>query len=196
MTLQQLVQSGNYASAQEAFDAITTQTVDVRDDQLYTWAGVALIGGPVAAESLRIALEQNGMGWAVHQLGGSGLQLSNPLVQGALLQLAQAGVPGCAELAATGISMKAPWVVDGIDEPTLQDVQAVWDTLQILPTDTIEKQILVSINASPGKVLATATITELTMRNGEVIQRSKPEVLMNGTLIDLVTPVIEALRNG
>jgi len=67
---------------------------------------------------------------------------------------------------------------------------------QPLPTDTVEKQILVSINASPGKFLATATITELTMRDGKVVQQLKPEVLINGTLIDLVTPVIEALRNG
>lgn len=126
MTLQQLIQSGNYASAQEAFGAITTQTVEVRDDQLYTWAGVALVGGPVAAESLRIALEQNGMGWAVHQLGGAGLQLSNPLVQGALLQLAQAGVPGCTELAATGISFVTPWQRAGIEQPSLEQVEKAW----------------------------------------------------------------------
>jgi hypothetical protein len=130
MTLQNLIQSGNYDSPQAAYNAITSPSIEVRDDDLYTWAGVALVGGPVAAESLRIALEQNGMGWAVHQLGGAGLQLSNPLVQGALLQLAQAGVPGCAELAAKGISMKAPWFVAGIDEPTLEQVTEAWNADQ------------------------------------------------------------------
>jgi hypothetical protein len=127
MTLQSLIQSGNYESPQAAYNAITSPTIEVRDDDLYTWAGVALVGGPVAAESLRIALEQNGMGWAVHQLGGSGLQLSNPLVQGALLQLAQAGVPGCAELASTGISFVTPWQQAGIEQPTLEQVTTAWN---------------------------------------------------------------------
>jgi hypothetical protein len=132
MILQQLIQSGNFASAQEAFDAITTQTVEVRDDQLYTWAGVALVGGPVAAESLRIALEQNGMGWAVHQLGGAGLQLSNPLVQGALLQLSQAGVPGCTELAAKGLTLIPLWQSAGLSvEPMLRDVEEAWAVIQL-----------------------------------------------------------------
>jgi hypothetical protein len=127
MTLQSLIQSGNYDSPQAAYDAITSPSIEVRDDDLYTWAGVALVGGPVAAESLRIALEQNGMGWAVHQLGGAGLQLSNPLVQGALLQLAQVGVPGCAELAATGISFVTPWQQANIQQPTLEQVTTEWN---------------------------------------------------------------------
>ena len=126
MSLQSLIQEGNYDSAQAAYEAITTPSVERRDDQLYTWAGVALIAGAVGAESLRVALEQNGMGWAVHQLGGSGLQLSNPLVQQALLAFAQANVPGFAELAATGISQVTPWQSAGITEPTLEDVQKAW----------------------------------------------------------------------
>lgn len=126
MSLQSLVQAGNYESAQAAYNAITTPSIERRDDQLYTWAGVAIIAGAVGAESLRVALEQNGMGWAVHQLGGSGLQLSNPLVQQALLAFAQANVPGSAELAATGISQVTPWQSAGITEPTLDEVQKAW----------------------------------------------------------------------
>jgi len=126
MSLQSLIQQGSYDSAQAAYDAITTPSVERRDDQLYTWAGVALLAGAVGAESLRVALEQNGMGWAVHQLGGSGLQLSNPLVQQALLGFASANVPGCADLAATGISTITPWQRDGISEPSLEDVQKAW----------------------------------------------------------------------
>lgn len=123
MSLQSLIREGDYATAQEAFDAITTPSETVTDDQLYTWAGVALLVGPVGAESLRVSLEQNGMGWVVHQLGGSGIQLSNELVQEALLGFAQASVPGCSVLAAQGVSQKAPWQVDGIaTEPTLQQI--------------------------------------------------------------------------
>ena len=123
MGLSNLIRSGDYATEQEAFDAITTPSIEVRDDQLYTWSGVALVVGPQAAEGLRIALIDNGLGWVVHQLGGLGIQLSNELVQQALLGFAQAGLPGCAELAAKGISFQAPWQVDGIEtEPTMEDV--------------------------------------------------------------------------
>lgn len=123
MSLQSLIREGNYATAQEAYDAITDESETVTDDQLYTWAGVALLVGPVGAESLRVALEANGMGWVVHQLGGSGIQLSNELVQQALMGFAQANVPGADVLAAQGVSQKAPWQVDGIaTEPTLQQV--------------------------------------------------------------------------
>jgi hypothetical protein len=68
-------------------------TIPVSDDALYTWAGIALVAGPQAAEMLRVALEQNNMAWAVHQFGGSGLQLTNPLVRGAMEQFILAGVP-------------------------------------------------------------------------------------------------------
>jgi len=126
-SLQNLIADGNYASAQAAYDAIITPSVEVRDDELYTWAGVALIAGPVGAETLRIALQENGMGWVVHQLGGRGIQLSNELVQQALLGFAQAGLTGCAELAATGLSFITPFEQAGIDEPTLQQVTDAWD---------------------------------------------------------------------
>lgn len=89
-------------TANQIVSALNEPTIEFVDPALYTWAGVALIAGPEGAEGLRVALEQNGMGWAVHQLGGSGIQLSNPMVQQALLGFAQAGVPGCATLAATG----------------------------------------------------------------------------------------------
>jgi hypothetical protein len=63
------------------------------DNDMYTWAGIALTAGPEAAESLRVALEQNGMGWVVHQFGGTGLQLTNPLVRQAIEGFIQAGLP-------------------------------------------------------------------------------------------------------
>lgn len=130
MSLQSLIQQGNYESAQAAYDAITTPSVERRDDELYTWAGVALIAGAVGAETLRIALQENGMGWVVHQLGGRGIQLSNELVQQALLGFAQAGLPGCAELAATGISMITPWQSASIAEPTIEQVTEAWNAEQ------------------------------------------------------------------
>lgn len=84
-----------YQSGDDAATAakLNEQSIVVSDDQQYTWAGIALLAGPVAAEQLRVALEQNGMGWAVHQFGGTGLQLTNPLVKGAIESFIAAGVP-------------------------------------------------------------------------------------------------------
>lgn len=89
-------------TAAEITAELNEKNIPFIDQQQYTWAGVALIAGPQGAEALRLALDANGMGWAVHQLGGSGLQLSNDLVQQALLGFAAADVPGCSELAAAG----------------------------------------------------------------------------------------------
>jgi hypothetical protein len=101
---------------------LNEKTIEKTDDQLYTWSGVALIAGAVGAESLRVALEQNNLGWVVHQLGGSGIQLSNPLVQQVLLGFAQAGLPGCDVLATTGRRMISVAEQSGLGIVTESDV--------------------------------------------------------------------------
>lgn len=98
----------NKTAAQIA-TVLNTPSIQVSDPQLYTWAGVALIVGPEGAEAFKTALEANGMSWAVHQLGGTGLQLSNPLTQAALAAFAAAGVPGAQLLKDTGIYSISPW---------------------------------------------------------------------------------------
>jgi hypothetical protein len=72
---------------QQLHDALHAETIQYQDHELWTWAGVAEIGGNACAEGLRIALEANNMGWAVHQLGGSGLDLSLDPIQSALYAL-------------------------------------------------------------------------------------------------------------
>ena len=80
---------------QQLHDALHAETIQYQDHELWTWAGVAETGGNTCAEGLRIALEANNMGWAVHQLGGSGLDLSLAPIQAALSALWAngAGVP-------------------------------------------------------------------------------------------------------
>jgi hypothetical protein len=102
--------------------ALNAASVQRVDQQLYTWAGVALIVGPHNAEALRVALEANSMGWVVHQLGGSGIQLSNPMVQAALLGFSQTGVPGCSQLAAQGVSLISVLAQAGLPAATAADV--------------------------------------------------------------------------
>jgi hypothetical protein len=91
-----------YQHAKEEFDSgdiesvlniFNTPSILVEDNDLYTWAGIALVAGPEAAEMLRVALEQNNVGWAVHQFGGTGLQLTNPLVMQMITMFIQNGIP-------------------------------------------------------------------------------------------------------
>lgn len=110
-------------TTQQIVDFLNAASVQRVDDQLYTWAGVALIVGPQAAEDLRLALESNGMSWVVHQLGGSGIQLSNPMVQAALLGFSQTGVPGCSQLAAQGVSLVSVLTQAGLPPATADDVR-------------------------------------------------------------------------
>jgi hypothetical protein len=86
-------------SSQQILDVLTTPSIEFVDSSQWTWAGVAAIAGNTGAEGLRIALEQGGMGWAVHQLGGSGLVLSLQPIQDALRMLAANGVPGMGQIA-------------------------------------------------------------------------------------------------
>lgn len=123
MSLQSLIREGDYASAQEAFDAITTASITVEDSQFYTWAGIGDVAGEDATQPILEALKANKQEAFIYQLGGKGIQLHLPKVQAMLLLFAQGGVPGCAALAAKGRSIKAPWQIDGIaTEPTLQQV--------------------------------------------------------------------------
>jgi hypothetical protein len=110
-------------NAQEIADLLNAKIIEKIDDQLYTWAGVALIAGAEGAEAFRLALEQNNLGWAVHQLGGSGIQLSNPLVQQVLLGFAQAGLPGAESLALAGKRMVSMMENAGLPEATVEMVE-------------------------------------------------------------------------
>ncbi len=105
----------------ELTDYLNVENIEVKDEQLYTWAGIALLAGPVNAEYLKVALEQNNLSWAVHQLGGTGLQLSNPLIQQVLLSFHQAGIPGCLELANVGIKRISMWTKAGGKYPISTD---------------------------------------------------------------------------
>lgn len=121
-------------AASQLVSLLNDPTIEIVDPQLYTWAGVGLIAGAVGAEGLRLGLEGNGLGWVVHQLGGSGIQLSNPLMQQVLIGLAQAGVPGCAALAQTGIHYVSPMQQAGLPLATLGQVVEAVSFLNFLET--------------------------------------------------------------
>jgi hypothetical protein len=127
MTLQNLIQSGNYDSPQAAYDAITSPSIEVRDDQLYTWGGVADLIGPEAAEKLRIKFDTSGLGWVSLQLGGLGLPLTDSRVRLALTGFMQMGVEGCDVLLNKGITTISLAQQANIQQPTLEQVTTEWN---------------------------------------------------------------------
>lgn len=126
----QLVDGWESKTVGQITSALNTPSVEVRDDSMYTWAGIALLIGPEGAEGLRVALESNGMGWVVHQLGGSGIQLSNPMVQGAMTLFGNS-LPGATTLKEAGIKTVSIWTADGRSgSATNADVQAGLNALE------------------------------------------------------------------
>jgi hypothetical protein len=66
---------------QEICDILNEKTEPIIDEDFYTWAGVASVIGPIKAEELKLLLEQHGLSWVIHQLGGRGIQLNHPSSQ-------------------------------------------------------------------------------------------------------------------
>lgn len=199
MSLEYLIESGGYQSAQEAFQAITTASVERRDDQPYTWAGVADIIGPEATEALRVKFDTSGFGWVSLQLGGLGLPLSDSRVQAVLTGFAQMGLPGCDTLLAKGISMMPPWQAAGLAQtPTLAEVQAAWEVVTNPPEpDTQSHEILLTVNQRPdGTILAMARVTPVGLLNGQVVSRGQAQVITGPELISLVSPILENLTDA
>jgi hypothetical protein len=89
----------NAKTPSQLHSELTAESIPYRDRTLWTWAGIASVAGNAGAEGLRIALEANNMGWAVHQLGGIGMDLSLDEIQQTLYLLDASGVPGMEEVA-------------------------------------------------------------------------------------------------
>lgn len=127
MSLQSLIQQGNYQSSQAAYDAITTPSIEVRDDHFYTWNGVAKVAGKENVNGLFNAIKNAGFEAFVIQLGGKGLQLTDSDVREMLGLFVLGGLPGAQALLDKGISLITPYEQAGITEPTLQQVTDVWN---------------------------------------------------------------------
>ena len=181
---------------EQLFASLSDPSVLVEDHDLYTWAGVAEVIGDVGASALCDALIAAGKLWAVHQFGGRGLDLANPEIQQQLYYLDSVGVPGM-ETLALHVRRQVSMLQQAGIETTVAEVAAALDQLTPQPDDVVAKQILLSVNSQiDGNLSASATVIEVTTRNGEVIRTSAPQVIVNGPLLDLVAPVVEALCNG
>ena len=98
----------------DLYAALTAETLPYEDHDLWTWAGVATVAGNAGAEGLRLALEQNQMAWAIHQLGGKGMDLSLPAIQQALYYFDSLDVPGMDSLALAVKRNRSPLQAAGL----------------------------------------------------------------------------------
>lgn len=107
---------------EQIYATLSDASISVADHSLYTWAGVAVIAGDAGASALCSKLIEFGKLWAVHQLGGAGLDLANEEIQQQLYLLDSLGVPGMAALAQHVRRYVSPLQQAGI-EATVDDVR-------------------------------------------------------------------------
>ena len=133
MYLQNLIQSvpsWQTKTPEQLLVALSDRSIVVEDNRLYTWAGVAAIAGDAGASALCAKLIEFGKLWAVHQLGGAGLDLSNEEIQQQLYFLDSVGVPGMIALAQTARKHVSPLEQAGL-EATVEQVAEAVDVLML-----------------------------------------------------------------
>ena len=200
MTLSNLIQSvpsWQSKTPEQLLAALSDPSVLIEDNRLYTWAGVAAIAGNAGASALCEKLIEFGKLWAVHQLGGAGLDLSNQEIQQQLYFLDSVGVPGMVALAQAARKQISPLEQAGIDATVEQVAEALDDLLHPTVPDQHSVEVLLSVNrGANGDVNAYAAVTPVGLRDGKVVQRSEPVRFINGALRDAVQPLIDALMRG
>jgi hypothetical protein len=116
----------------EILAALNAPSVVKDNHEKITWAGVAFMIGPQAAEMLRVTLKDNNLEWANLQLGGQGIDCAHPMVQGMLTQFEQAGLPGMQMLREYGIKTVSPYVnAGGVGLCTIEQVNVAVAQLRL-----------------------------------------------------------------
>ena len=177
--------------------ALSDPSIVVEDNRLYTWAGVAAIAGDAGASTLCSKLIEFGKLWAVHQLGGAGLDLSNEEIQQQLYYLDSVGVPGMVALAQAARKQISPLEQAGLEATVEQVAEALDDLLHPTVPDQHSFEVLLSVNrGANGDINAYAAVTPVGLRDGKVVQRGEPVRHINGALRDAVQPLLDALVRG
>jgi len=108
----------------ELLAKLSEPTELIEDREPYTWGGVAEVIGDANAGALCDALIASNKLWAVHQLGGRGLDLARSDVQQQLLYLDSVGVQGMKSLAEHVRKIISKLAKAGI-ETTLEEIAKV-----------------------------------------------------------------------
>lgn len=184
-------------SPEDVLAYLSAESILYEDHQLWTWAGIAQVTGDEGASALCNKLIELNKLWAVHQLGGAGLDLANDEIQQQLYYMHSIGVPGMADLASSVKRYYSPLVYYNISA----DISVVTQTMQELLNppvpDEISHEILLSANRqSNGELNVFASVTKVYIRDGNVISKDPPVTIVNGDLRLMIQPIIEGLNNG
>lgn len=128
MSLQYLIRSGNYATAQEAFQAITTP-VETRNNKAWTVSDLIPLLPDDINNILGTLKSVPVFESAFIALSLSGLELSSDSRQAMIDQIAIVGQWSDelkAKVKQLGRPLVAPWQSAGLTEPTLADVEAAF----------------------------------------------------------------------
>lgn len=159
MTLANLIQSvpsWQTKTPEQLLAALSDPSILVEDNRLYTWAGVAAIAGDAGASALCEKLIEFGKLWAVHQLGGAGLNLSNEEIQQQLYYLESIGVPGMAALALAARRHISPLEQAGMTA-TVQEIRSIVDSLLLaIEWAAIQNELIAPAASESKQALAAA----------------------------------------
>jgi hypothetical protein len=129
---------------------------------------------------------------------GSGLELASPARQQLVSTMADAAQWG-EELKTKVLSLGSK-TINRYEQlglsvlPTVEEIEAA--LVPVVP-DAHSHEVLLTVNRQPdGTVMAMARITPVGLKDGQVISKGEPQVMVNGDLIAAVNPILEALING
>jgi hypothetical protein len=129
---------------------------------------------------------------------GTGLELASPARQQLVSTMADAAQWG-EELKSKVLSLGSKTINRyeqlGLSSlPTVEEVEAA--LVPVVP-DVQSHEVLLTVNRQPdGTTLAMARVTPVGLKDGQVVSRGEPQLVVNGDLIAAVNPILEALIDG
>jgi len=117
----------------EATAALNAATIERRDSEFWTWAGLASEFGAAKIGAWHTAIKAAGGEWIVALLAGRGIRLDDAETRANLTHLQLAGVLSEEDVTAVlalGIAMQSPWQAEGGEgEATLEAVTAALESI-------------------------------------------------------------------
>ena len=129
-------------------------------DELWSYSGVALRFGDIAAEGLLAAIQEAGLVGAAQVYLGRGIQLSLPAVQDKLTAIGLAHpelTTVCNQLKEIGITHGTRWRKWGMGAPTLEQIAAARQE----PTEAMKIAALMNETVLPYIARSDATMSDL-----------------------------------
>ena len=181
---------------QQIVQELDSVTIDVPNDTAWTLGSMQSVIGQeltyAVSQILKAAAPTNPFAdSAFIALSTVGLQLSGDDRQTMIEQL------GSGSLSQEDINIiKSLGIVSTQKFPGVT-VEQIENLINPPVPDSQSKEILLSVNhRADGTTLVTARITDVFLKDGKVISRGETQSLVNGSLLELVTPVVEVLSNG